>query len=80
MIENGRVTAPVRNVTLIGNGPDILSKVTMADSDYQFSDGRWTCGKAPISARRGRHADGAGFRHHSRRDRSCKIQVIANQS
>ncbi len=45
LIEEGRVTAPVRNVTLIGNGPDTLSKVTMVGSDFQLSDGRWTCGK-----------------------------------
>lgn len=45
MIEHGRITAPVRNVTLIGNGPDVLSKVTMVGSDYKLSDGRWMCGK-----------------------------------
>ncbi len=45
LIEKGRITAPVRNVMLIGNGPDALSKVTMVGSDYQLSDGRWTCGK-----------------------------------
>ncbi|MCK9518831.1 MAG: metallopeptidase TldD-related protein [Dehalococcoidia bacterium] len=45
MIEGGRITAPVRNVTLIGNGPDALSKVTMVGNDYQLSDGRWMCGK-----------------------------------
>jgi TldD protein len=45
LIEDGHVTAPVRNVTLIGNGPDTLSKVTMVGSDFQLSDGRWTCGK-----------------------------------
>lgn len=45
MIEQGHITSPVRNVTLIGNGPDVLSKVTKVGSDYQLSDGRWTCGK-----------------------------------
>jgi TldD protein len=45
MIEDGKVTAPVRGVTLIGNGPETLSKVTMVGSDLQLSDGRWTCGK-----------------------------------
>ncbi|MCC7365082.1 MAG: metalloprotease TldD [Dehalococcoidia bacterium] len=45
MIEGGKLGAPVRNVTLIGNGPDALSKVTMVGSDYQLSDGRWMCGK-----------------------------------
>lgn len=45
LIEGGRITAPVKNVTLIGNGPDTLSKVTMVGSDFRLSDGRWTCGK-----------------------------------
>jgi len=45
MIEGGKVTSPLKNVMLIGNGPDALSKVTMVGSDYQLSDGRWTCGK-----------------------------------
>ena len=45
MIENGRIGAPIRDVNLIGNGPDVLSKVTMVGSDYRLSDGRWTCGK-----------------------------------
>lgn len=45
MIEDGRVTVPIRNVNLIGNGPDVLSKVTKVGADYKLSDGRWTCGK-----------------------------------
>jgi TldD protein len=45
MIEHGQVGAPIRGVTLIGNGPDALSKVTAVAHDYQLSDGRWTCGK-----------------------------------
>lgn len=45
LIERGRVTAPVKGVTLIGNGPDTLSKVAMVGADFQLSDGRWTCGK-----------------------------------
>jgi TldD protein len=45
LIEGGKVTAPVKGVTLIGNGPDTLSRVTMMGADYQLSDGRWTCGK-----------------------------------
>lgn len=51
LVENGRVTAPVKNLTLIGNGPDVLTRVTMAGNDFAFSDGRWTCGKgqhAPV--------------------------------
>jgi TldD protein len=45
MIEGGQVTAPIRNVNLIGNGPDVLRKVTAVGSDFALSDGRWTCGK-----------------------------------
>ena len=45
LIENGRVTAPIKNCQLIGNGPDALSKVTKVGTDFTLSDGRWTCGK-----------------------------------
>ncbi len=45
LIEKGRITAPIRDVNLIGNGPDALSNVTGVGSDFQLSDGRWTCGK-----------------------------------
>ena len=45
LIEQGRVTAPIRDVNLIGNGPDALSKVTGVAHDFALSDGRWTCGK-----------------------------------
>jgi len=48
LIENGKITAPVKNLTLIGNGPDVLSKVTMVGNDFAFSDGRWTCGKGQL--------------------------------
>ena len=45
LVENGKITAPVKNLTIIGNGPDALSRVTMTGNDFAFSDGRWTCGK-----------------------------------
>jgi len=45
LIEDGEVTHPVKNVNIIGNGPDTLSKVTMVGNDFTLSDGRWTCGK-----------------------------------
>jgi TldD protein len=51
LVEDGRIAAPVKNLTLIGNGPDVLTRVTMTGSDFAFSDGRWTCGKgqhAPV--------------------------------
>jgi TldD protein len=45
LIEKGQVTAPIRDVNLIGNGPDAMSKVTGVANDFELSDGRWTCGK-----------------------------------
>jgi len=45
MIEDGKITAPLKGVNLIGNGPDVLRKVTMLGSDFKLSDGTWTCGK-----------------------------------
>lgn len=45
LIENGRITAPLKDVNLIGNGPDALGKVTMLGNDMGISDGIWTCGK-----------------------------------
>jgi TldD protein len=45
MIEDGRVTAPVKGATLIGNGPDALTKVTMVGNDMALDPGVGTCGK-----------------------------------
>ncbi len=45
LIENGRITAPVRDVNLIGNGPEAMTRVSMVGTDFALSDGRWTCGK-----------------------------------
>jgi len=45
LIEDGKLTAPVKDVNLIGNGPDALGKVTMLGNDLRVSDGIWTCGK-----------------------------------
>jgi TldD protein len=46
LIEGGRVTAPVKGATLIGNGPDILTRVSMVGSDLELDEGVGTCGKA----------------------------------
>ena len=45
LIEDGRLTAPLKGVNLVGNGPDVMRKVTMVGHDLQISDGIWTCGK-----------------------------------
>ncbi len=44
-IEDGKVTAPLKGVNLIGNGPETLRDVTMLGNDVTLSDGIWTCGK-----------------------------------
>jgi TldD protein len=45
LIENGKIGAPVRGATLIGNGPDVLTRVSMVGNDLQLDDGVGTCGK-----------------------------------
>jgi TldD protein len=45
LIENGRVTAPLKNITLIGNGPDVLTRVSMVGNDLKLDEGVGTCGK-----------------------------------
>jgi TldD protein len=45
LIEDGKITAPLKGVNLIGNGPDVLRKVSMLGNDLELSDGIWTCGK-----------------------------------
>lgn len=44
-IENGKLGAPVKGATLIGNGPDVLTKVSMVGNDMQLDLGVGTCGK-----------------------------------
>ncbi len=45
LVEDGKITTPLKGVNLIGNGPDVLTKVTMVGKDFELSDGIWTCGK-----------------------------------
>jgi TldD protein len=45
LIENGQVTAPLKNATLIGNGPDVLTRVSMVGNDLRLDEGVGTCGK-----------------------------------
>jgi TldD protein len=46
LIENGKITQPVKGATLIGNGPDALTKITAIGNDLQLDAGVGTCGKA----------------------------------
>jgi len=45
LVEDGKLTAPLKGVNLIGNGPEVMRRVTMLGNDLQTSDGVWTCGK-----------------------------------
>ena len=45
LIEDGKITTPVKGATLIGNGPDVLTRVSMVGNDLALDDGIGTCGK-----------------------------------
>jgi TldD protein len=45
LIEDGKLTRPIKDANLIGNGPDSLAKVTMVGNDKKLDGGTWTCGK-----------------------------------
>jgi TldD protein len=45
LIEDGKITAPVKGATLIGNGPDVLTRVSMVGTDLKLDEGVGTCGK-----------------------------------
>ena len=52
LIENGRLTAPVKDINVIGNGPQALSDILAAGNDLKIDNGTWTCGKeqsVPVS-------------------------------
>lgn len=46
MIENGKKTKPIKGATLIGNGPDVMNKVSMVGNDWSLDSGVGVCGKA----------------------------------
>ncbi len=45
MVENGKITSPIKDINIIGNGPDILSKISMVANNLEMAEGGWTCGK-----------------------------------
>ncbi len=45
LIEDGRLTAPIKNVNIIGNGPESLSRITMVADDFAMDEVGWNCGK-----------------------------------
>ncbi len=46
LIENGKITAPLKGTTLIGSGPEIMNRITMVGNDMELDPGVGTCGKA----------------------------------
>ena len=52
LIEDGRLTAPVKDINIIGNGPQALSDIVAVGNDLKIDNGTWTCGKeqsVPVS-------------------------------
>ena len=45
LIENGKITAPVKGAMLIGDGPETLAKISMVGNDLELDSGVGTCGK-----------------------------------
>ncbi len=45
LVEDGRITAPVKGATLIGNGPEVMNRVSMVGNDLALDSGVGTCGK-----------------------------------
>ena len=45
LIENGHLTMPVKDVNIIGNGPEALSDIRAVGNDLKIDNGTWTCGK-----------------------------------
>ncbi|MCY3641056.1 MAG: metallopeptidase TldD-related protein, partial [Gammaproteobacteria bacterium] len=45
LIENGKVTRPIRGATLIGNGPEVMTRVSMVGNDLSLDPGVGVCGK-----------------------------------
>ena len=45
LIENGQLARPVKDVNIIGNGPEVLRNITMVADDFELDKGGWSCGK-----------------------------------
>ncbi len=45
LIEDGKISTPIKDINIIGNGPKVLDSVTMVGNDFAMDQGAWTCGK-----------------------------------
>ena len=66
MIEDGHITAPIRNVNLIGNGPDVLTKVSAVGHDFAPQ-------RRPLDLRQGRPVRPGGRGHPHDADRGMTV-------
>lgn len=46
LIEDGKLTRPIKDINIIGNGPRVLGDIVMVADDVEMSEGGWTCGKS----------------------------------
>jgi TldD protein len=45
LIEDGKIAKPVKDINIIGNGPNVLRNIVMVGDDFKMAEGGWTCGK-----------------------------------
>lgn len=45
LIENGKLTQPIKDINIIGNGAKVLTDITMVGNNLKIDEGTWTCGK-----------------------------------
>jgi TldD protein len=45
LIEDGRITTPIKDINIIGNGPDAIRDIALVADDFRLDTGGWTCGK-----------------------------------
>jgi TldD protein len=46
LVENGKLSRPIKDINIIGNGPRALADISMAADDYKIDNGTWMCGKS----------------------------------
>jgi len=45
LIKDGKIERPIKDINIIGNGPEVLKNITMVADDFKMTEGGWTCGK-----------------------------------
>ena len=77
LIEDGKITAPLKGATLIGNGPDVLTRVSMVGNDLKLDDGVGTCGKDGQSVPVGVGMPTIKVSHYGRRHSAARRHSFA---